>query len=146
MQGGDQTTFRRRFNLRRKKWAHIRVALEPETESTSSSPQLCCVLPFPLPGKGGVRLGLCKIESIDISGGGASHIRIVLSSEHDANMRSLRGFQATELTLPSPWPERTSSRAPVSRCHTYTLPSVCDINENFRGDETVIKSTCLHFR
>jgi hypothetical protein len=43
-----------------------------------------------------------EIESIGIYGGGASHIRIVLSSEHDANMRSLRGFQATELTVPSP--------------------------------------------
>lgn len=38
-------------------------------------------------------------------------------------MRSLRGFQATELTLPLPCPGSDSSRVPVSRCHTYTLPS-----------------------
>ena len=51
-------------------WAHTRMALEPETKSPSSSSQRCCVLPFPSTGKGGVRLGLCKIKSIEISGGG----------------------------------------------------------------------------
>ena len=45
------------------------------------------------------------------------------SSEHDANMCSFIGFQATALTLPSPWPVNTSRRTPVPRCHTYTFPS-----------------------
>ena len=37
-----------------------------------------------------------------IPGVTASQIRIVLSSEQDANIRSFFGFQATEFTLPSP--------------------------------------------
>lgn len=56
-------------------------------------------------------------------GGGASQIRIVWSSEHDANNAGSRGFHPTELTEPSPWPARTSRSTPVSRCHTYTFPS-----------------------
>jgi hypothetical protein len=55
--------------------------------------------------------------------GAGSHILILWSSEHDANMRSFVGFQATALTLPSPWPVNTSKREPVSRCHMYTFPS-----------------------
>ena len=61
-------------------------------------------------------------------------MRIVLSSEHDANMRSLTGFHATELTEPSPWPTRTSSRAPVSRCQMYTFPSVAQPKHRRVGD------------
>ena len=38
----------------------------------------------------------------NIPGVTASQIRIVLSSEQDANIRSFFGFQATEFTLPSP--------------------------------------------
>jgi len=37
-----------------------------------------------------------------IPGVTASQIRIVLSSEQDANIRSFFGFHATEFTLPSP--------------------------------------------
>ena len=66
-----------------------------------------------------------------IPGVTASQIRIVLSSEQDANIRSFFGFQATEFTLPSPWPDRTSSSAPESRCHTYTLPSGQSVNRVF---------------
>jgi len=38
----------------------------------------------------------------NIPGVTASQMRIVLSSEQDANIRSFFGFQATEFTLPSP--------------------------------------------
>ena len=65
----------------------------------------------------------------NIPGVTASQIRIVLSSEQDANIRSFFGFQATEFTLPSPCPDNTSSNAPESRCHTYTLPSGQRINQ-----------------
>ena len=57
------------------------------------------------------------------SDGTGSHIRMLWSSEHDANMYSFIGFQATALTLPSPWPANTFRRTLVPRCHTYTFPS-----------------------
>lgn len=65
----------------------------------------------------------------NIPGVTASQIRIVLSSEQDANIRSFFGFQATVFTLPSPWPDKTSSNVPESRCHTYTLPSEWNLNQ-----------------
>ena len=50
--------------------------------------------------------------------GCASHMRMVRSSEHDANIRGSRGFQATEFTLPTPCPPNVSRSSPVSRCQT----------------------------
>ena len=74
-------------------------------------------LPFPLP--------LTSAEEkesflsvLRMLANGLSHIRIVESSEQEANMRSFFGFQTTAFTLPSPWPLRTSSKTPVSRCQT----------------------------
>ena len=64
-----------------------------------------------------------EVDAARASTGGASHIRTVLSSEHDANMRSFTGFHATELTLPSPCPESSSRSTPESRCQMYTFPS-----------------------
>jgi len=49
---------------------------------------------------------------------GASHIRIVWSSEADANTASSTGFQATALTHPALCPSKISNESPVSRCHT----------------------------
>jgi len=64
---------------------------------------------------------------------GASQIRMVKSSEQDANICLFLGFHATEFTLPTPWPDKTSSRTPRSRCQTYTLPSRA--MDNIRGWE-----------
>ena len=78
-----------------------------------------------------VSLSAEAVAASSIPGVTASQIRIVLSSEQDANIRSFFGFQATVFTLPSPWPDRTSSNAPDSRCHTYTFPSTRIVRETF---------------
>jgi hypothetical protein len=87
--------------------------------SIPSPSHRCLVLPFSLP----FGIDTCSNTPSTKAPGGASHIRIVWSSEHDANILSFFGFHATELTLPSPWPERTSSKLAVSRCQTYTFAS-----------------------
>ena len=49
-----------------------------------------------------VSLSAEEAAASNIPGVTASQMRIVLSSEQDANIRSFFGFQATEFTLPSP--------------------------------------------
>jgi hypothetical protein len=80
-------------------------------------------LPFPLPSRSRWDEPSAADAEPVISAGCASQIRIVWSSEHDANMRSFLGFHATELTLPLPWPPSVASCVPESRCQMYTLPS-----------------------
>lgn len=105
----------------------------PTTDASSlctGPSHLCFATPFPFPfplaipkpkpNPSAPWWALSKLE-IRI---GASHIRIVWSSEHDANILSFLGFQATEFTLPSPCPVNSSNRIPDSRCHIYTLLSV----------------------
>jgi hypothetical protein len=64
--------------------------------------------PIPIPLLSGltvlfaVRIDTCSNTLSAKALGGASHIRIVWSSKHDANMLSFFRFHATELMLPSP--------------------------------------------
>jgi hypothetical protein len=105
---------------------HIRST--PLLKSTLSPSQRCLVFPFSFPTGEywrSDRVGVSKVS------GALSQMRIVLSSEQDANIRSFRGFQATELTLPIPWPAKTSRSAPVSLCQTYTLASSLPLTTKF---------------
>lgn len=109
---------------RRVRWERVYNRVTTESESAPLLSSRCRVLPLPFSTNGSVSewsiIGDCGNVIPD---GAGSQIRMLWSSEHDANMRSFVGFQATELTLPSPWPVSTSRRAPVSRCHMYTFPS-----------------------
>ena len=135
--------------------------------STPAPPPACRVFPFPS-APTGVSLPAAPpappsfnspspsaAESATYTpGGGASHMRMVWSSEHDANMRSFVGFHATELTLPAPWPGSICRRRPDSRCHVYTFASgvkrrVSKVLEWMEGMEEWIyyeRSTHLHCR
>lgn len=62
-------------------------------------------------------LPLGGLSSIETSSTEGSHIRTVLSSEHEANMQGSRGFHATQFTAPYLCPSSVASRTPVSRCH-----------------------------
>jgi len=50
--------------------------------------------------------------------------RTVVSSEHEANVSLLNGFQSTALTVPEPCPARAWRRQVVFESHMYTFPSV----------------------
>ena len=111
----------------------------PGVPSDPSSSQCTLLLPLPFPPTSCSWVD-SPTSAAKLAGmpGGASHIRIVLSSEHDANIRSLRGFHTTELTLPNPWPGSVSSSAPVSRCQMYTLLSAisherCSLRAPYTG-------------
>ena len=53
---------------------------------------------------------------------GAIQIRTVLSSEADASMSGLVGFQLTLFTVPE-WPSSCANRSPLSLCQTCTRQS-----------------------
>ena len=53
---------------------------------------------------------------------GAIQMRTVLSSEADASIRGLVGFQLTLLTVPE-WPSSCAKRSPLSLCHMCTRQS-----------------------
>ena len=53
---------------------------------------------------------------------GAIQMRTVLSSEADASMRGLVGFQLTLFTVPE-WPSSCASRSPLSLCQMCTRQS-----------------------
>ena len=62
---------------------------------------------------------------------GAIQIRTVLSSEAEASMSGLVGFQLTLFTVPE-WPSSCANKSPLSLCQTCTRQS-CIISIAFGG-------------
>lgn len=90
-------------------------------------------------------LPLMDTSPIDSGSETASHMRMVWSSEHDANIHGSVGFHATQFTLPGPWQAiKDSSNWPVSLCQIYTFPS-CRCISVWNNDCTY-SITYSHFR